>query len=176
MAAPPNGAKVRTRLRLGAADEAVLLQLGSYLSSLAGGDLAVRCQLGRGSPEWTDRKRALTDASSSRWAGVITRTSNDQWTRGYNNLLAERASLRRAIHRLRQRTRAPVGRKDGRVRGYATTGERWAKQRRLQVLTARLAQVEVRLAAGRVSVVRGGRHLMRQRQHLAAAGLTEQRW
>jgi hypothetical protein len=118
----------------------------------------------------------LTTACSSRWAGAITRTANDQWTRGYNSLLAERASLRRAIHRLRQRTQAPVGGKVGRARGYPTKAERWAKQRRLHTLSTRLARVEARLAAGRVSVVRGGRRLMRQRQHLAAAGLTEQHW
>ncbi len=174
--APPTGAKVRTRLRLSAADEAVLLQVGEYLGSVAGADLAVRCRLGRGPDRRTDRKRALTPASSSRWAGAITRTSNDQWTRGYNNLQNERGSLRRAIHRVQARVQAPVGGKAGRVRGYATPGERWAKQRRLQVLTARLARVEARLAAGTVSVVRGGRRLLRLRQHLGAAGLTEQQW
>ena len=47
---------------------------------------------------------------------------------------------------------------------------------RLQVLRARLAAVDRRLAAGRVSVVRGGRALLRKRGHLAAAGLTEGQW
>jgi hypothetical protein len=91
--APPTGATVRTRLRLSAADEAVLLQVGEYLGGLAGQDLAVRCRLGRGQDAWTDRKRALTTSCSSRWAGAITRTANDQWDRGYKNLLDERASL-----------------------------------------------------------------------------------
>jgi hypothetical protein len=174
--APPTGAKVRTRLHLDAADEVVLLQVGEYLGGLAGGDLAMRCRLGRGPDGRAGRKRALTAASSSRWAGAITRTANDQWTRGYKNLQEERASLRRAIHRMRQRAQAPVGEKAGRVRGYATPGERWAKQRRLQVLAARLARVEARLAAGRVSTVRGGRRLLRLRHQLAAARLTEQQW
>jgi hypothetical protein len=174
--APPTGASIRTRLRLGAADEAVLLQLGEYLSSLASKDLVVRCRLGSGPDARADRKRALTPACSSRWAGAITRTANDQWTRGYRNLLDERIRLRRAIHRLSQRVRAPVGGEAGRVRGYPTRAERWAKQRRLQVLTARLTRVEARLAAGGVSVVRGGRRLLQLRQHLVAAGLTEQQW
>jgi hypothetical protein len=174
--APPTGAKVRTRLRLDAADEVVLLQVGEYLGGLAGGDLAMRCRLGRGPDGRAGRKRALTAASSSRWAGAITRTANDQWTRGYKSLQEERASLRRAIHRMQQRVHAPVGEKAGRVRGYATPGERWAKQRRLQVLAARLARVEARLAAGRVSTVRGGRRLLRLRHQLAAARLTEQQW
>jgi hypothetical protein len=174
--APPTGAKVRTRLRLGTADEAVLLQLGEYLGSLAGGDLAVRCRLGRGLDGRTGRKRALTPACSSRWAGAITRTANDQWTRGYHNLQEERGTLRRAIHRLRQRLQAPVGKKAGRVRGYSSEAERWSKHRRLQILIGRLTRVEARLAAGRVSVVRGGRHLARARHHLEAAGLTELQW
>jgi hypothetical protein len=174
--APPTGAKVRTRLCLSTADEAVLLQVGEYLGGLAGGDLGVRCRLGRGSDGRAGRKRALTPASSSRWAGAITRTANDQWIRGYRNLLEERDGLRRAIGRLRHRVQAPVGGKTGRVRGYPTRVERWSKQRRLQVLTGRLERVEARLAAGRVSVVRGGRRLLRLRHHLEAAGLTEQQW
>jgi len=174
--APPTGAKVRTRLRLSTTDGEVLLQVGEHLGSLAGGDLALGCRLGRGPDERTDRKRALTPACSSRWAGAITRTTNDQWTRAYHNLQAERTSLRRAIRRLEQRVQAPVGSKAGRVRGYATPGERWAKQRRLQMLTARLTRVEARLAAGRVSVVRGGRRLLRLRHHLEAAKLTESQW
>jgi hypothetical protein len=154
----------------------VLLQLGYYLGYLAGRDLAVRCRLGVGPDGRADRKLTLTRACSSRWAGSITRTANDQWARGYRNLQDERTSLRRAIHRLRQRTQAPVDGKAGRVRGYPTKAERWAKQRRLQALSTRLARVEARLAVGKVSVVRGGRRLLRQRQHLEAAGLTEQRW
>jgi hypothetical protein len=174
--APPTGAKVRTRLRLSPVDEAVLRQVGDHLGSIAGRDLAVRCRLGQRPDERAHRKRALTPVCSSRWAGAITRTTNDQWTRAYKNLLSERARLRRATRRLQQRVQTPVGGKAGRVRGYPTKAERWVKQRRLQTLTARLAQVDARLATGRVSVVRGGRQLLRLRQHLGAAGLTEQQW
>jgi hypothetical protein len=161
---------------LGAADEAVLVEIGEYLGRLAGEDLGVRCRLGQGSDARADRKRALTAVSSSRWAGSITRIANDQWNLGYKNLREERTSLQRAIHRLQQRVQAPVGGMAGRVAGYPTKAERWAKQCRLQALTARLAQVDARLATGRLSVVRGGRRLLRLRQHLAAAGLTEQQW
>jgi hypothetical protein len=45
------------------------------------------------------------------------------------------------------------------VRGYATRAERFQKQRRLQHLQVQLAEVEGRLAAGQVSVCRGGRRL-----------------
>jgi hypothetical protein len=124
----------------------------------------------------TDRKRVLTAASSSRWAGAITRTSNDQWQRGWRNLLDARASLRRAIRVIQGRLAVPVGGRYGRIRGYATRQERWAKQQRLQHLQARLARVERRLGQGRVRVVRGGRRLARARHRLEDAMLTEEKW
>ena len=62
------------------------------------------------------------------------------------------------------------------MRGYATPAERYAKVIRLKLLRARLARAERRLDAGTVSVVRGGRALLRKRGNLAAAGLTEEQW
>jgi hypothetical protein len=174
--APPAGARIRTRLRATAADQAVLRQVGEYLGRLAGRDLAERCSLGRGDPDRTRRKRGLTAACSSRWAGVLTRTSQDQWDRAHRNLLDQRASLRRAIRCLRARLAAPVGGRAGRVRGYASTTERWQKQRRLNLLTGRLANTEARIAQGRVSVVRGGRRLLHTRHHLDETRLTEPQW
>src|ERR671931_882140 len=118
--APPVGARVRTRLRLPAWDEAVVRAVGEHLGRLAGGDLAVRCRLGRGDDQRADRKRAITAASSSRWAGAITRTSGDQWQRAANNLLDARLGLRRAVRRLQARLGVPVGQRQGRVRGYGS--------------------------------------------------------
>jgi len=174
--ASPAGACIRTRLRVSAVDQAVLRQVGEYLGRLAGRDLAARCRLGRGDDERARRKRTLTAACSSRWAGAITRTSQDQWWRAYHNLLDQRAGLQRGIRRIRMRLAAPVGGRAGRVRGYASRAERLEKQRRLHQLTARLESVEVHIAQGRVSVVRGGRRLLRTRQHLGEAGLTEPQW
>ena len=94
--APPTGARIRTRLRPTVADERVLCMVGEHLGRLAGYDLAVRCRLGVGDDQRTDRKRTLTAAASSRWAGAITRTSNDQWQRAQRNLLDVRVGLRRA--------------------------------------------------------------------------------
>ena len=74
----PAGARIKTRLRLPAADEIVLWAVGEHLASLAGADLAWRCRLGTAPGQRTVRKRTLTGQSSSRWAGSITRTSNDQ--------------------------------------------------------------------------------------------------
>src|SRR5919197_2971548 len=178
--APPVGARVRTRLRLPAWDEAVVRAVGEHLGRLAGGDLAVRCRLGRGDDQRADRKRAITAASSSRWAGAITRTSGDQWQRAANNLLDARVGLRRAVRRLQARLGVPVGQRQGRVRGYGSRAERFQKQRRLQQLQTRLAEVEERITAGRVSVCRGGRRLARLRHAVdgddASCRLTKAGW
>ena len=181
VAAAPAGARVRTRLRVWPADEAVLRAAGSHLGSLAGRDLAARCAEGRLDAKGravsrAARKRALTAQSSSRWAGAITRTSEDQWSLAERNLRADRTSLRARAGRIQARLAVPAGGRDGRVRGYATPAERHAKAIRLQSLKARLAVVGRRLEAGAVPVVRGGRALLRKRGNLAAAGLTEAQW
>jgi hypothetical protein len=132
----------------------VLWAVGEHLGRLAGQDLMVRCRLGAGQDQRAERKRTLTAESSSRWAGAITRTSNDQWQRAWRNLLDARVGLRRACRRIRSRLAVPVGRRQGRVRGYASQAERFEKQRRLQHLHARLVVVEARLAQGHVSVCR----------------------
>jgi hypothetical protein len=181
VAAAPAGARVRTRLRVSGQDEAVLRAAGRHLGSLAGRDLAARCAEGRldargRAVSRARRKRALTAESSSRWAGAITRTSEDQWQLAGRNLRAEASGLRARIGTIRARLAVPAGGRAGRVRGYASAAERHAKMVRLQVLQARLAAVDRRLAAGRVPVVRGGKALLRTRGHLPAAGMTEAQW
>jgi IS605 OrfB family transposase len=181
VAAAPGGARVRARLRVCARDEAVLWAAGTHLGSLAGRDLAARCAEGRldakgRSRSRAVRKRALTAASSSRWAGAITRTSEDQVRLAGQNLRAERSSLQARIGRIGARLAVPVGGRAGRTRGYVTPAERHAKTIRLWSLKARLAKVEGQLEAGFVSVVRGGKALLRKRNSLAAAGLTTDQW
>jgi hypothetical protein len=176
LVAPSAGARVKTRLRPSQQDAVVLHLVGECLGRLASGDLARRCKAGPGIDGRTGRKRALTAASSSRWAGAITRTSNDQWQRANRNLLDVRAGLRRAIRVIQRRLAVPAGGRGGRTRGYATREERWAKQQRLQHLQARLACLERRLAASKVSVCRGGRRLAKARHRLTDAGLTEPQW
>jgi hypothetical protein len=176
-----SGARVRTRLRVTAADAAVLRAAGSHLGSLASADLAARCReglldaAGRARSR-RDRKRRLTVASSSRWAGAVTRTSEDQWQLAWRNLGAEAATLRSRVKVIEGRLAVPAGTKTGRVRGYASQAERFAKQRRLQALQARLTAAGQRTAAGQVSVVRGGRRLLHARANLTAAGMTQQQW
>jgi len=181
VAAAPAGARVRARLRLSPEDEAVLRAVGRHLGSLAGQDLAVRCAEGRldargEAASRAARKKALTAESSSRWAGAITRTSEDQHRLAEQNLRAERASLQARIRRIEARLTVPAADRSGRVRGYAPPSERHAKAIRLRALKARLARAERRLEAGAVSVVRGGKALLRTRNNLAAAGLTEAGW
>jgi IS605 OrfB family transposase len=181
VAAAPRGVRVRARLRMSPVDEAVLREVGAHLGSLAGKDLATRCAEGRldargRARSRAMRKRALTAQSSSRWAGAITRTSEDQVRLAGQNLRAERTSLQARIRRIEARLAVPTGGKLGRDRGYATPAERHAKAVRLQLFKARLAKVDRRLDAGAVSVVRGGKALLRKRGGLARAGLTEAQW
>jgi hypothetical protein len=181
VAGAPAGARVRTRLRVSAGDAAVLRAVGSHLGSLAGRDLAARCAQGRldargRAASRRERKRALTAGSSSRWAGAITRATEDQWQLADRNLHAEQASLRARVRRIEARAAVAAGGTGGRVHGYPTPAERHAKTVRLKALRGRLSTVERRLAAGRVAVTRGGRDLLRKRQNLAAAGLTGDQW
>ena len=181
VAAAPGGARVRARLSVSAGDAAVLRAAGGHLGSLAGRDLAARCAEGRldargRARSRAARKRALTAGSSSRWAGAITRTSEDQVRLAGQNLRADRASVQARIGLIQARLAVPAGGKSGRVRGYATAAERHTKAVRLKSLKARLAQVERQLETGTVSVVRGGKALLRVRNNLAAAGLTQDQW
>jgi hypothetical protein len=173
--------RVRARLRVSGADAAVLRAAGRHLGVLAGRDLRARSSVGpldaRGRAlSRRDRKRRLTAGSSSRWAGAITRTTEDQVRLAKRNLGAERRSLTARVRRIEARLAVPAGGRAGRVPGYATQAERYAKRQRLQRLRSRLAQVERQLAAERVRVCRGGRRLARARHNLAAAGLTQEQW
>jgi hypothetical protein len=166
-------------------DEEVLSALGALLGSLMGRDLAKRCRQGRldarqAAASRASRKRAATAESSSRWAGAVTRSSEDAWQAGYRNLGATAATLRARVRVIEGRLGVPAGaspgRSRGRIRGYGSPQERFDKQRRLQALRARLQDVEARLASGRVSVCRGGRHLAQVRHHLQDAGLSAGAW
>jgi len=179
--APRAGARVRTRLRVCGDDAAVLREVGGYLGSLASADLAARCAEGSLDAEQRARsrqvrKQELTAKSSSRWAGALTRTSEDAYQLACRNLLAERRCLLARITRIQTRLAVPAGKRAGRVRGYPTPAERHAKTIRVQAFRTRLADVEQQLESGRVSVCRGGKALMHRRNNLADAGLSEAQW
>ncbi|MFF3662513.1 hypothetical protein [Streptomyces olivochromogenes] len=178
VAAPP-GARIRERLRLPAADAEALRLVGRHLGHHAWADLAERVRLGdvkAKDNQRAARKKALTAVSSSRWAGAMTRASEDQYQLSKRALYDERAMLRRAIRVINNRLAVPCGQRRNGVRGYPNQAERFQKQRRLQALTARLARVEQRIATGRPGIVVGGRRLAKLRHHLADSGLTEAEW
>jgi hypothetical protein len=177
----PSGTRVQARLRPSPEDETVLRVAGSHLGALAGRDLAIRCAEGRldardRARSRAVRKRALTAGSSSRWAGAITRTSQDAYRLADQNLRAEKSSLTARVRRIEARLAIQADGKAGKTRGYATAAERHSKMVRLQALRARLGRVRRQLDSGTVSVVRGGKALLRKRNNLADAGLTEARW
>ncbi|WP_406257430.1 IS200/IS605 family accessory protein TnpB-related protein [Streptomyces nigra] len=178
----PAAVSIRTRLRVSSMDAELLTEVGGFLGSLAGGDLAVRSRPGApsGSAAWAERKRTLTESSSARWAGSITRATEDQWALARRNQAAEMAWLRSQIVRIEARLACPLAprgdRRTGAPRGYATKAEWHAKSRRLAALRDRLAAVRDDWEAGKVWVVRGGRRLVHLRHHLDDAGLSREQW
>ncbi|QOV41070.1 hypothetical protein IM697_09005 [Streptomyces ferrugineus] len=154
--------------------------VGEYLGRHQRADLAERVRLGQVAARDTrraERKKRLTAVFSSRWAGAMTRASEDQYQLSMRCLYEERAGLRRAIRTIAGRLAVPCGmRSKDRVRGYTDQNERVQKQRRMHVLKARLAIVEHKIAAGRPSIVAGGRRLARRRHNLADARITEAQW
>ncbi|WDZ93166.1 transposase [Nocardiopsis sp. HUAS JQ3] len=154
--------------------------MGAHLGSLASTDLAARCAdgSGHGKDSWAARKRGLTPVSSSRWAGTITRASNEQWALARRSQAAHLHRLQTGIdtlrHRLSQPLKTPGAR--GAPGGYASRQEWHAKSRRLAALESRHATQVADWEAGRVPVVRGGKRLLHSRHHLDQAGLTQAQW
>jgi len=193
VAAAPAGVRIRTRIHPTAAEAGALTAIGELLGSVYRSELAERVRLGRldrtAQAAWRAvRKQAGTAASSSRWAGAITRAVEDQYQLGMRGLAAQVADLSAAVEVLEQRCAlrpgqlAPVedtdtpGRSRRRRRGYRNAAERFAKTRRLAVLRDRLATAEEALAAGRPSIAAGGKRLWRTHNHLDATNMTKQQW
>ena len=186
MAAPfvalgPSGVAVRDRLKhLTAQDENVLRLVGDHLGTLASRDLKARCAAGldHDTGQWARRKRALTEACSSRWAGSITKATHDQWALARRGQLAHIQSLEAGVRTIAHRLSLPVGEKGGKRApgGYASRQEWHAKARRLHVLADRLQAARADGQAGRVRVVRGGKRLLNSRHHLETAQLSEEQW
>ncbi|WP_316778016.1 transposase [Streptomyces sasae] len=177
----PSGVAIRDRLKhLTAEDERVLRLVGDHLGALASRDLKDRCAAGleHGSERWAERKRALSEESSSRWAGSITKATHDQWAFARRGQLAHIRSLEAGIETITHRLSLPVGEKGSKRApgGYGSRRERFAKTRRLHVLEDRLRAARADREVGRVHVVRGGKQLLNTRHHLEQAQLTEEQW
>ncbi|WP_422804760.1 hypothetical protein [Streptomyces noursei] len=125
----PSGLAVRARLRVSETDAAVLRKVGAFLGSLAAHDLAVRCRqaLEHDATSWARRKRELSEVSSARWAGSITKATHDQWSLARRCQAAEKGWLRGQIARIEARLARPLGaRADKRERlprGYGSRAE-----------------------------------------------------
>jgi hypothetical protein len=177
----PSGVAIRDRLKhLTPQDEKVLRLVGAHLGSLASKDLKARCDAGldHHTDRWAERKRVLTQESSSRWAGSITKATHDQWALARRGQLAHIRSLEAGIAAISHRLSLPVGERGGKrvPGGYRSEHEWFHKARRLHVLQDRLERERADRAAGRVRVVRGGKRLLGTRHHLHAAQLTEPEW
>lgn len=177
----PSGVAIRTRLKhLSATDEKVLCLVGGHLGSLASRDLKARCAAGleHDSEQWAERKRALTQESSSRWAGSITKATHDQWALARRGQLAHIQNLEAGIETITHRLSLPVGAKGAKQGpgGYRSRREWFAKSRRPHLLKDRLQAARADREAGVVQVVRGGKQLLNTRHNLDAAQLTEAQW
>ncbi|MFI6484782.1 IS200/IS605 family accessory protein TnpB-related protein [Nonomuraea sp. NPDC050663] len=177
----PPAVAIRDRLKgLTARDEQVLRAVGAHLGSLASADVKSRCSDGRthDGRAWAARKRELTAQSSSRWAGSITRASNDQWALARRCQQRHIESLQSATRMIRHRLSQPLRSKGTRrlPGGYRSRKEWHAKARRSGMLERRLERLRAEFASGAVHVVRGGRRLLNTRHHLQPAGLTEVTW
>jgi IS605 OrfB family transposase len=177
----PSGVSIRGRLKgLAPEDDRVLRLVGSHMGTLAARDLVARCRDGleHSSGTWAARKRELTAESSSRWAGSVTAYNHDQWGLSRRAQWQHLTSLAAGIRALRHRLGLPVGEKGskGRPGGYRSPREWFHKARRLAILEGEWERVSAEREAGKVSVVRGGRRLLKQRHNLATAGKTEAQW
>lgn len=177
----PSGVSVRDRLKgLTAEDEAVLRTAGAHMGRLASRDLARRCRdgLDHSSEMWAERKQKLTPECSSRWAGSVTSRTHDQWALAFRAQLQDLQNKRDAAATIRYRLSLPLGAKgsNGKPGGYRSKREWFVKSRRLAALDDAIARIEADRAAGRVSIVRGGRRMLNQHHNLDAAGKTEEQW
>ncbi|MCP3819934.1 transposase [Streptomyces sp. A3M-1-3] len=177
----PSGVAVRDRLkRLTPEDDKVLRLIGEQLGSLAARDLKARCSdAGDHSTDtWAARKQGLTAASSSRWAGSITKATHDQWALSRRCQLAHIQNLESGVRTLMHRLSLPLGEKGTKraAGGYRSKGEWFQKTRRLAILEHRLDVARAEREAGVVHVVRGGRKLLNTRHNLSAMQLTEPEW
>ena len=116
---PPRAVSARTRLFPSDVDETVLREIGEHLGSLLRSDLAARCRLGAGYKHLgrAKRKRTLTPRCSSRWAGAITRVSDDMWERELLNLEDLESRDRKEIAELDRRLVLPAGKGKARSAG-----------------------------------------------------------
>ncbi|MHB8247099.1 MAG: PIN domain-containing protein, partial [Acidimicrobiales bacterium] len=138
--------------------------------------------------------KALTRECSSRWAGRITKSSNDAYSLAVRNQSRALAGKEKAIEAVAKMLALSVHSRDAREAliakeaerakaenrrprhldfGYQSAHEHAMKRRRLSQLEHEATDLRAGLAAGVVHITRGGKRLMRNRLHLDEAGLLE---
>ncbi|WP_435108385.1 hypothetical protein [Nocardiopsis synnemataformans] len=177
----PSGVAIRDRLKhLTPDDERMLRLIGEHQGRLASRDLKARCEAGKDhdNDAWAARKRELTEQSSSRIAGTMTKATHDQYGLARRSLMAHIKNLETGVRTLRHRLSQPLGEKGTKRApgGYRSTSEWFHKSRRLAALEHRLDVARHDWESGRVRVVRGGRRLLKSRHNLEAAQLTQAAW
>ena len=205
VAAAPGGA-MHTTFRASPEEEAVLVEVGTYLGKTQRQDLQARLALGPGEKHLNraERKRQLTAVVGSRWAAAITRITADMWSTGMENLerLIERdkqeiselecrmwatAETKHTSSKTIPAKTAFVQTKNGRkkkhpkkkkiFKPYRTKYEKSQKNLRLQKLRSRLIDSERRYAAGNPSITVGGKKLAKRRHNLdAEPAITHKEW
>jgi IS605 OrfB family transposase len=198
--ASPSGVTITTRLWTTPTDDNVLNLVADHLGRLRRADLAVRTRpetLGStldGTAKHevrrerlNNRKSALTAQSTSRWASAIIRANDDQVRLSREvqkrHIVGLQAAIAAIEKRLVQPTRDCLSAEDFTARrkarlpkGYATQAERFQKQRRLQVLRARLDSANADMGGGVVQVTEGGKRLAKVRHNLDGANLSLPEW
>lgn len=199
------GADLAARCRPLPDDARAICALANYVGSLLG-KFSVTCEDGtvthRRPPSaetlyWGARKHALTAGCSSRWAGWVTKSSNDAYGLAVRNAelalrdkekaiaaIAKKLKLtvhtqveRKALLQVEQdRAKAEHRRPRHLDFGYKSAHEHAMKRQRRDHLRSEADKLASDIAAGVVHVTRGGKKLMRTRLHLDEAGLTEAEW
>jgi hypothetical protein len=162
--AAPSGVAISTRMPTTSEHEQVLGLVAENLGRLRRADLARVCQPVAMDPgldgdalravrreRLNTRKTALTAESSARWANAIIAANDEEYRMARDTQHRHMVGLRAAIATLERRLAQPSAdtltaqqrrqrRKTQLPKGYASQAERFAKQRRLQVLRAKLAR------------------------------------
>jgi len=181
--APPTGASIRVRLKPQGTEQEYLVDVGALLGHYYRVEVADRVRAGRITPDEKkeracERKRALTEDTSARWAGAITREAASQYGLSRRAQDAYKETLTASITKLKKRLAVPVGEKDEKtgVYGYKTKFERYGKEQRLAVQERKLALLMPHITTGSPSLTLGSKALWQKRNTLDAADLSVSEW
>ena len=181
--APPTGASIRVRLKPQGTEQEYLTEVGALLGHYYRVEVADRVRAGRITPDEKkeracERKRDLTQDTSARWAGAITRDATAQYGLSRRAQDAYKESLTASILQLKKRLAVPVGEKDEKtgVYGYKSKFERYGKEQRLASQERKLALLMPHITSGSPSLTLGSKTLWQKRNNLEAAGMSVSEW